>query len=205
MTDLDVLLGRDEFVDEVFVGVELGHQRLQGKDFDGCRFERCSLQEAELVGCSFRDPSFAECNLSVMRVTNSRFLGAHFSGSKVSGIDWTQAQWGTIGDPVCFEDQCVLDYSVFLGLKLRNARFRYCSAHEVDFTEADLTESDFSGTDLEGARFNHTNLTRASMESAYNYSIDPANNVVTGMRVSLPEASSFLRHLDLSIVDRSER
>ncbi len=190
-----------EFFDKTFRGLILDGQLLRGKQFDSCTFESCSFQEAQLVDCAFRDTTFVACNLSVAKLTNSRLAELTFKRSKVTGVDWTLAQWSSVGAPIAFEDECVLDYAVFLGLRLRQAVFRNCSAHETDFTEADLTESDFTGTDLSGARFNHTNLTRARLEGAFGYAIDPANNTMKDARVSLPEAGSLIRSLGIKIVD----
>jgi fluoroquinolone resistance protein len=195
----------DEFTDATFRGLALQGASIRGKDFEACRFNGCSFQEAQLWGCTFRDSSFVDCNLAAIRVTNSQFVDVVFQGSKLTGVNWTEAHWSPIGSPMVFEAQCVLDYSVFLGLKLKHAVFRDCSAREVDFSEADLEGADFSGTDLSGARFNHTNLTNARLETAFAYSIDPANNQLHGTRVALPEAASLLRHLGLQIVDRPEQ
>jgi fluoroquinolone resistance protein len=190
-----------EFFDQTFRGLVRDGQSIRGKQFDTCRFESCSFQAAELVDCVFGDTTLVGCNLSVAKLTNSRLAEVKFSRSKATGVDWTLAQWSRVGAPIVFEDECVLDYSVFLGLKLKRAVFRDCSLHEVDFTEADLSESDFSGSDLSGARFNHTNLTKAQLEGAFGYSIDPINNKLKGARVSLPEAGSLIRSLGIKIVD----
>lgn len=198
IADID---GSDEFVDTTFRQLIVDRQALTSEGFDTCTFESCSFQEAELVGCTFRDATFIGCNLAAAKLTNSRFAGVKFTRSKVTGLDWTVAQWSSVGLPILFEDECLLDCSVFLGLKLKNAVFRDCSAREVDFTEADLSGSSVSGTDLSAARFNRTNLTNARLEGAFGYSIDPTNNELKGAHVSLPEAASLIRALGIEIVD----
>jgi uncharacterized protein YjbI with pentapeptide repeats len=191
----------DDFEDAVFRGVSLDPGiRVVGKQFDGCRFENCSLLESAFFDCSFRDSTFEGCNLSLWNVTNTTFLDVVFRQSKLTGVDWTVARWSAVGAPVTFEDHCVLDLGVFLGLTLTRAAFRDCSAHDVDFSEADLSGCDFSGTDLHGARFNRTNLTKARFETAYSYTIDLGANTVKGARFALPEAASLLRTLGVDIV-----
>ncbi len=198
--------GADDFDDAVFRGVTVEPgTRVVGKQFDGCRFEHCSFQEGEFLDCAFRDSTFEGCNLSMWKVTNTTFLDVVFRQSKLTGVDWTAARWSTVGAPVTFEDHCVLDLGVFLGLTLTRAVFRDCSAHDVDFSEADLSGSDFSGTDLHGARFNHTNLTKTRFETAINYTIDPRGNLVKGARFALPEAASLLRALGVELVDTDGR
>ena len=201
----DPFNGADEFEDAVFQGVSLDPgERVRGKQFESCRFEDCSFQQAEFYDCSFREASFEGCNLSVWRVTNSTFLDVGFRRSKLTGVDWTVARWSAVGAPVVFEDRCVLDLGVFVGLTLKRAQFRDCHAHDVDFSDADLSGCDFSGTDLQGARFHHTNLTKARFETAFSYTIDLGSNTVTDARFALPEAASLLRTLGVQIVDAEE-
>jgi uncharacterized protein YjbI with pentapeptide repeats len=202
----DVFDDADDFDDVVYRGVTVKPgARVVGKQFDGCRFEHCSFQEGEFLDCAFRDSTFEGCNLSMWKVTNTTFLDVVFRESKLTGVDWTAARWSAVGAPVTFEDHCVLDLGVFLGLTLTRAAFRDSSAHDVDFSEADLAGSDFSGTDLHGARFNHTNLTKTRFETAFSYTIDPGANLVKGARFALPEAASLLRALGVELVETDGR
>ena len=73
--------------------------------------------------------------------------------------------------------------------------------HHVDFSGASLREADFSGSDLSGARFSRTDLRRARLERARHYGIDTGDNVVTGMRVALPEAVSLLASTGVELVE----
>jgi fluoroquinolone resistance protein len=195
----------DEFFQQTFRNASLVGATVRGKDFEECRFESCSFQETEFSGCAFRSSIFAACNLAVMKVPNSRFVDVTFQRSKLTGVNWTVAQLSTVGTALTFEEQCVLDYSVFMGLKLKNLTLRDSTAREVDFTESDLSGSDLSGTDLSGARFNHTNLSKAHLEGAYGYSIDINANLLKGTQVSLPEASSLLRLIGIDVVDYRPR
>jgi fluoroquinolone resistance protein len=197
----DVFDGSDEFFQQTFRNAALPGKTVRGKDFEDCRFDSCSFQETEFSGCAFRGSLFVACNLAVMKVANSRFVDVTFKRSKLTGVNWTDAQLSAIGTALVFEEQCVLDYSVFLGLKLRNMTLRDSTAREVDFTEADLSGCDFSGTDLSGARFNHTNLSKAHLEGAFGYSIDLTANQLKGTRVCLPEAGSLLRLIGIDVVD----
>jgi uncharacterized protein YjbI with pentapeptide repeats len=195
----------EEYFQQTFRGASLVGATVRGKDFEECRFEACSFQETEFSGCAFRGSLFVACNLAVMKVPNSRFADVTFQRSKLTGVNWTVAQLSTVGTALTFEEQCVLDYSVFMGLKLKNMPLRDSTAREVDFTEADLSGSDFSGTDLSGARFNHTNLSKAHLEGAYGYAIDINANLLQGTHASLPEAGSLLRFLGIDVVDHPER
>lgn len=74
-----------------------------------------------------------------------------------------------------------------------------CEAKEVDFTETDLSEGTFGGTDFERSIFSKTNLTKANLKGAVNYSIDPRYNIIKKAHFSLPEALSLLGCLDIVI------
>jgi fluoroquinolone resistance protein len=191
----------DEFFQHTFRSVDGPHRSVLGKQFEECRFDHCLLQEADLSNCTFRDSSFVGCDLSVMKVVNCRFVDVAFTGCKVTGVDWTAAQQSAIGTGLTFEQQSILDYSVFSRVTMRNTSIRDCTAREVDFTDADLSGSDFSGTDLTGARFHGTNLSKAHLEGAFGYTIDPTVNQLKGARVSLPEAASLLECLGIRVVD----
>jgi fluoroquinolone resistance protein len=195
----------DEYLQQTFTALTVASgAKIAEKHFEDCHFQDCSFQETELFACIFRDCSFTACNLSVARFTNLRFTGVCFKRSKLTGVDWTAAQWSSVAPALSFEERCVLDLDVFMGLKLPNSVFRDSSAHEVDFSEADLTGSDFSGTDLAKARFSHTNLTKARFEGAYNYAISLKANTLKGASFSLPEAASLLEVAGIKVVDPPE-
>ena len=83
-----------------------------------------------------------------------------------------------------------------MGIKIIN-----CAAVDVDFRECNLSNADFNGTDLSDSLFQGTNLTGANFKDAHNFQIDPANNILTKARFSLPEAMSLLYCMDIYLED----
>ncbi len=193
----------DFFEQRRFSHLSLNERRVVGKEFVACTFDGCAFQEAELRSCILQSTNFANCDLSSAKLTDTRFSNVTFERSKLLAIDWTASKVSSLGLSVNF-DECTLNYSSFVGLKLKNTRLRECRAHEVDFSEADLAGADFSGTDLAGSTFNHTNLVNAQLETAFNYTIDLQTNRLKGARFSLPEAVSLLEGAGLVIVDNLE-
>lgn len=193
--------GGKEFSERVFDKLQLKGAAVSSKTFYACVFKGCDLTGAVLRFCRFRDCRFESCNLSLARVGASVFDGTTFKDSKLTGVNWTEADWQKLrlsGPPAFFG--CVLSDSSFLGLKLDGAVFKDCLAKETDFREAALAGADFSGTDLSGALFNATDLRKADLSSARNYAISPRENQVKGAKFSLPEAMALLYCLDIKIV-----
>ena len=92
---------------------------------------------------------------------------------------------------------CTLNYSTFIGLKLKKIALTRCLARDVDFSETDLTQANCSGTDFTDSRFMHTNLTQADFTKATHYNIAATQNTLKKTRFSLPEAVALLHSLDI--------
>jgi uncharacterized protein YjbI with pentapeptide repeats len=74
-----------------------------------------------------------------------------------------------------FKD-CLLDYSQFYKLKLRQIQFIHCSMIATDFMETDLSGALFDSCNLRRAVFSNTNLEKADFYTSYEYRIDPEKN-----------------------------
>jgi uncharacterized protein YjbI with pentapeptide repeats len=138
-----------------------------------------------------------------MQVKSSAFSGVKFEGSKVIGVNWSDANWKSVGllAPSIDFVRCTINYSTFIGLSLKKAQFAQCIAHDVDFTETDLTQANCSDTDFAESRFSQTNLTEANFTHASNYVIDVHFNKVKNATFSLPEAMSLLYSLGIHLVE----
>jgi uncharacterized protein YjbI with pentapeptide repeats len=163
--------------------------------FERCTFRSVNLQGADLARCRFVACQFASCNLSVARVDGALLQDVAFVESKLAGLDWTTARRVSV---VSFE-QCVLDRCAFLAMDLRKTVMRGCRAHEAVFAEADLSGADLRDADLTGAHFARTKLTKADLRGARGYAIDPRENDVAGLRVSMPDAVALLAALGVDV------
>ncbi len=193
-----------EFNKVDYKNVEIKESRVQMKEFTSCTFVKCNFNGTYFQRCRFRDCTFVACDLSLINVKDSTFLNTRFAESKLIGINWTQSEWAAgslLAKPVDFQN-CVLNFSSFMGLNLTKVIMVNCVAHEVSFEDANLTYADLSGTDFENSRFANTNLTGADFSTATNYMISPALNTLKKTKFSLPEAMSLLRNLDI-ILDES--
>lgn len=191
-----------EYVSERFKRVTLEVVQIVDNEFYECTFSNSSFRETAFRSCRFHDCTFRDCDLSLVKVAGSSFRNTRFERCKVIGVDWTVAAWPDFlaDSPISFDD-CVIDYSTFIGLSLRKIGFQGCSAKDVEFSEADLSGADFRDAVLSKSRFRQTNLTEANFAGASEYSIDVTLNNVTKATFSLPEAMSLLRSLDIRLVE----
>lgn len=189
--------GQDEYLDQTFESLDAREMTIEDLSFENCTFVDGQFAGAELLRCRFMDCVFKKCDLSNTEVTASQFRDVRFEESKLVGVNWPKA------NSVSFLDleNCVMNYSNFIGLDLRKSKIRSCTAREVEFAQANLTEVDARGTDFAGSTFSSTNLTKADLRGAINYSIRPNDNTLKKARFSLPEATSLLYGLDILLED----
>jgi fluoroquinolone resistance protein len=186
---------RDSYYQEKLVKLSLTGESAKLIEFEDCEFNGCSLIDCKFHKCKFINCKFVDCILSAINAVDSSFIGITFSKCKVIGFDWTKvARFQDLE----FRDS-IINYSNFKMLKCREIKMENCEIKEADLTEADLTDSVLAGTDFENTIFFKTNLTRADLRGARNYSIDIRNNILKKAMFSIPEALSLLGSLDIII------
>ena len=193
---------QDEHTNHRFQKLVHENTMIVNKEFYNCTFKGCSFRETTFRSCTFQDCTFQDCDLSLIKVNDSSFKTTKFENSQVVGVNWTLASWSkfSISAPVNFLN-CAINYSTFIGLKLKEVQITKCVAKDVDFSETDLTKADCSHTDFSNSRFSHTNLTKANFEGAIHYTIDVTSNTLKKTKFSLPEAMSLLYSLDIILVE----
>lgn len=187
----------NSFYDEhVFHAIQSdGAHEVGDTEFVNCTFENCKLVNISFSICRFERCEFRNCDLSLMKIKNTSFRGVRFVDTKLSGIQWADA---SIPLDVHF-NRCLMNYSGFIKVDLRNTEIVECQLKEADFSEANLTKANCSCSDFSGARFSNTNLTRTNFTNATNYSIHPHGNKLFKTIFSLPEALSLLDVFDIVI------
>jgi uncharacterized protein YjbI with pentapeptide repeats len=181
------------YEDQEFSGLFCHDAELNAIEFFRCRFEGCQFLRSGVRGCRFEQCVFERCDLSLLNVTDSQFIGVRFLKTKMLGIDWTAA-----ASPLTLVFQeSIVNHSIFVGLSLQKMEVVQCTAHEVDFTRTNLTRADLTETDFLGSRFADTNLSYADLSKATNYAIHPTMNRLKKTVFSLPEALSLLSAFDI--------
>ncbi|MGE3317997.1 MAG: pentapeptide repeat-containing protein [Candidatus Berkiella sp.] len=191
-----------EYTAEHFKELDWSDKIIEVTSFDNCTFSSCNFSNSTFHKCKFHECHFIHCNLSLIKVTKCSFFDTYFEGSKIIGVNWTNANWPTItlSCPLRF-NQCILNDCSFMSLSLREMSMIDCKAHDVDFRDADLTQADFSQSDFTNSLFNQTLLAEANFTDAINYNINVFENNVKRAKFSLPEAMSLLQYLDIELVD----
>lgn len=183
----DILLG------EVYENLQAPEEQWRALEFEDCSFRGGDLSGARWTELTFLDTRFEGVDLSNLVLRGCRFRGCSFQDCKLLGVDWTQ---GNGLEGLCFRG-CRLDYGNFAHQDLSRGEWVDCSARETHLVGADLSHCDCSGTSFLGSTFSGTDLSHTDLRSAQDYVVDPRTNTLAKTRVSLPEAVSLLRGLDI--------
>ena len=184
------------YEDQLFSGIRTDENfKLIDTEFSDCIFKNCKFFKISFLGCTFENCKFENCDLASASIKHTSFRGVKFIDTKITGIQWPDA---SIPLDVNFK-RCLLNYSGFIEVDLRNTEIIECQLREADFTGANLTKANCSYSDFSGARFINTNLTRANFTKSTNYAIHPHGNKLCKTKFSLPEALSLLDVFDIII------
>ncbi|MBO9618514.1 MAG: pentapeptide repeat-containing protein [Niabella sp.] len=180
------------FEDEIFEQQDF----IKTGDYEGCSFKNCELSKANLSNTNFIDCRFENCNLSGAVIIKTSFQETIFSNCKMLGLHFDDAN--TFLFTPKFQG-CALTLCSFYGVTLKNASFTNCIFHEADFTDANCSGIVFNGCDFLHAKFENTNLEKADLRTAFNYSIDPELNKIKKAAFSFPAVSGLLDKYDIRI------
>ena len=173
---IETPLVKGEFENCIFIGCIFSNTNLSGNSFEECRFEDCDLSMCKLNGTVFRDVNFKDCKL----------LGMNFEECNdfIVSFDF---------------DCCILNFSSFYKLKIKNTHFKDCKLEETDFSESDLTNAMFENCDMGGAMFENTILEKSDFSTSHNYSVNPEINKIDKAKFSYPGLLGLLRKYDIVI------
>jgi len=189
---------QDLIEQQLFARQDYTESPLPPGEYDTCNFRDCNFSGSDLSGIRFLDCTFAGCDLSNAKLNKSSFRETIFKECKMLGLHFDDCD--QLGMTVRFEN-CQLDHASFYQVKLNHTVFQSSSLREVDFTEGDLRNVILDQCDLLNATFDHTNLERANLSTALNYSIDPENNPIRGAKFSLPGVVGLLNSFQIEIVE----
>lgn len=176
-------------VEQHFYDIQFADTPLEPGDYENCSFVSCNFANFDLTGFEFVDCRFEECDFSMAIITGTAFKGVHFENCKLLGLSFDRCNEFLLS--MTFSG-CQLTLASFQKLKLKNTSFASCNLREVDFTQSDLTGSTLAECDLAAAIFENTNLEKADLRSAFNFSIDPSNNRIRKAKFSRESLSGLL-------------
>lgn len=182
--------------DKQFDGIDYNTRQLPTGDYENCSFTNCNFAKTTLLKNTFIDCKFDNCNLSSANINGTSFQETSFTNCKMMGLRFEDCNQFLL--TVTFIN-CILNFSTFYKVKLKNTRFSNCSLQEVDFTETDLTATDLGNCNLLQAVFDNTILEKADLRTAVNFSIDPERNKLKKAKFSATTLSGLLDKYDLII------
>lgn len=167
--------------DRIYVSSDIGDNGLNETEYDNCRFINCNFNGSNLSDILFSNCEFVSCDLSISALRNTTFRDIKFLRCKMLGLHFE-----TCNNLMFFADfeNCILDHSCFLRMKLKKFKFHNCSLKETDFTEADLQMAVFEDCDLKNSVFENSNLEKADFRTSFNFNIDPEINKLRHARFS---------------------
>ena len=165
-------------------------------EYIDCVFEQCNLQEQILENCIFENCTFKSCNLTSVNVKNTKLDQISFIDCKMIGILFYDCNDFIFS---IFINQCILDYSSFYKMNLRNCKFQKSSLQSVDFELSDLQKLILDNCNLEQANFNQSNLIQTDFRTSINYQIRPESNSIKGAKFSQNGISGLLYHHQIII------
>lgn len=199
------LISESRFEDVTISGITLKEDKLTSKQFNDTIFENCDFSSTVFESCSFINCKFKNCNLALIKIPRCDIENTSFLQCKMLGIDWTVVKWRPFNPKkkpkfkIYFKN-CFLNYNIFIGLRIINAKFDECCLKDAYFENADLQGTNFTNSDLEGAVFSDTDLREADFSEAKNYNINAQINRVTKAKFSFPEAMSLVYALDIEVI-----
>lgn len=182
--------------EQKFEKVDFTKEKLQKGEYEICTFINCNFSAADLSDISFSECEFIGCNLSNAMLSLTSFKDIKFKQSKLLGLHFENCNPFLFA--VNFED-CILNFSSFNKLRLKNTKFKNCTLQEVDFADADLNNAIFENCDLNGAVFENTNLEKSDFRTSYNFSIDPEINKLKKAKFSAQGLAGLLQKYDILI------
>lgn len=179
-----------------FTGLDLREERWSDVELLDCTVSDSDFGEATFDRCSFEDVTFARCDLSIVKLGGSAFRGVRFVDCKLTGIDWSRAHDLTF--EVSFAD-CVLDFSAFVGMKLKGLKATGGKAHNVVFADSDLRDITFERIDLAGTSLTGNDLRGADLSTCTNVELEPNTNRLHKTGLPLDAALKHLRALGIVV------
>ncbi|MBC7439435.1 MAG: pentapeptide repeat-containing protein [Flavobacterium sp.] len=184
-------------IQQVFEKIIIVDNKLNNREFEDCIFKNCNFSNSDFSFNTFMDCDFIDCNLSNLKLWNTSLKTVNFKNCKLLGIEFNKCEDFLFS--VEFQD-CNLDFSSFTNKKMPKTKFENSSLKEANFVGTNLTNSIFENCNLENAIFNATILAGADFKTAFNYKIDPENNLMKKAKFSNIGIAGLLYKYDIKII-----
>ncbi len=161
----------------------------QGTEFENYLFKDCDLSNSVLSNYKFIDCVFDNCNLSMVKLSDTVIRDSEFVNCKILGVNFFECNDFIF---TCKFVNCMMKYASFKNMNIKGFEFTDCNMDEVDFFAANLSNSVLKRCSLHRAIFSDTNLEKADLSTALNFSIDPDRNKIKKAKFSRMGLSGLL-------------
>lgn len=186
----------DFFQDQQFVDIVFQEEDIKFKEYENCHFINCDFRSCFFTSVYFIDCIFTNCNFNDTKINYVSLRGVEFIKCDFTNVNFAMT------DQVIYAfnfTDCLLDYTKFYTLKLKQIRFTGCSLVAADFMKTDLTEAIFDHCDLRRAVFIETNLSKADFTTSFNYVLDPELNKIKRAKFAQEGLSGLLAKYEIII------
>ncbi len=189
-------MSRNYVEGKTFKGKNFSETETIAIEYERVKFSNCVFSEADLSQRKFTECEFENCDLSLAKLRETAFREVEFANSKLLGLHFDDCNAFLLS--FNFRN-CVLNFASFYKLNLKGVLFEDCKLVEAEFVETNLSAAIFKNCDLNRAVFKSAILREADFRTAYNFSIDPELNQVTGAKFSKQNVAGLLDKYDLAI------
>ncbi|WP_309641023.1 pentapeptide repeat-containing protein [Flavobacterium sp.] len=185
------------FLDQEFTNLTYDQDAFNLKEFEQCTFRHCDLSACNFIGVTFIDCHFYDCHFNGAKINHVALRTVGFYNCQMKEINFSMC------DKLIFEiafTDCILDFSKFYTLKIKDTVFRNCSLIAVDFMNADLTSVIFDACDLYRSEFEKAIAVKANFKTSFNYTIDPQKTKVKNAIFSLNAVKGLLYKHDIIVI-----
>ncbi len=186
----------DYFLDIEYNAIAYDEKEVNLKEFECCIFNNCDFSQCVFVAVTFIDCTFNDCVFSGAKINYVAFRTVFFNRCIIEDVNFAMC------DKLIFEihfKECVLDFSKFYTLKIKETTFINCSIIAVDFMNADLTGVVFDNCDLYRSEFSKAIANKANFKTSYNYTIDPSKTKIKKAVFSNNELKGLLFKHDITV------
>jgi fluoroquinolone resistance protein len=184
------------YEDTILIELNRPNAKLETVECYDTEIRGAKLGGSTLTRWIFEDCRFTHCDLSNVQFDDVVLQNCHFEDCRLLGIDWRGAK--TLNLEVSFT-QCQLSLSNFSGMVLKGLHLKNSDCSDVDFTQANLEGADFENSSLKNVLFDETRLNSADLSYAHDVFIDPENNAVKGLKLSVTAAVSMARRFGIEV------
>ena len=173
------------------------NDELNFKEFESCIFTNCIFSDCNFTSVAFMDCVFEYCTFDAAKINHVALRSVHFINCKIREVNFA------LCERFIFEVQftnCILDFSKFYDLKMKNTIFTSCSLVAVDFMQTDLTAVVFDKCDLYKAEFEKANAQNTNFKTSINYTIDPKKTKIKKAIFSKDQLNGLLFKHEIFVV-----